>query len=160
DLLIASQTVVRYAIQNTQQFDLYLGIEIANFVQEQGAAVSHFKVADLLRVSAAESTLFVSEELALHQMFGDGSAIYVDPRFVAAEGVTVDRTGDHLFARAGFTHDEHRSRMTRHLLHQPHDALESITAHHLAVQVTRILDYRRQGLNLLYAPGLRVFVTR
>src|SRR5947209_1044364 len=144
DFFAAAQAIVRSAIEHAQQLDLEPRIEIADLVEKKSAAIGHLKVADLLRVCAAECAFFVTEELAFHKVLRYGGAVYIDERLGTAQGMIVDGPRDHLLAGAGFTNDQHSRGMTRNLLHKLHDALESIAADNLG-QVTRIVDHRRQA---------------
>ena len=65
----------------------------------------------------------MAEQLGVDQLGRDRAAVDADDRTVRAPALGVDRTRDHLLARAGLAEDEHRCVGARHLL----DAL-----HHVA----------------------------
>jgi hypothetical protein len=64
-------------------------------------------------------------------MFWDGSAVYIDPWFVAAKGVAMYRSGNHFLAGPSLTDDQYGGWMARHLFHQSHHSLQSVTANDL-----------------------------
>ena len=59
DFATAAQPIVRYAVENSEQLDLYLGIEFSDFIEEERAVVGHFKKTRLEIVGTAEGTLFM-----------------------------------------------------------------------------------------------------
>src|SRR5437763_1108908 len=75
DLAAASQAVVRDSVEDTQQFDLYLRIEVAYFIEEERTSVRQLKQPWLERFGPAEGALFIAKKLALHQVFRNGGAI-------------------------------------------------------------------------------------
>src|SRR5579864_1274337 len=66
---VAAETVEGLAIEHAQQFHLGLQLQFADFVEKKGALVGHFEEAWLGNIGSAESSFFISEEFALHQVF-------------------------------------------------------------------------------------------
>src|SRR5262249_3533876 len=107
-----------------------------DLVQEQGAGVGDFKQSRLKRIRAAERTFLVAEQLALHQMFGDGGAVHVNPGIVAAKRIEMNRPGDNLFAGTGLADNQTRDGMRYRLLTQAQHPLERVTADNITAKFT------------------------
>ena len=87
DFSIPTQTIIRSAVQNPQQFHLDLRLQFANFVEKNRALVGQFKQARLRGIGATEGSLLVAEQFTLHQMFGQGGAVDVhQPIFAPVRG--------------------------------------------------------------------------
>lgn len=59
-----------------EQFGLHLDSDFANLVEKQGAAIRLFKLAGPVVDSSGESTLAVTEQLALKQVCGKCRAVH------------------------------------------------------------------------------------
>src|ERR1700676_355476 len=68
DLAVSSQTVVRSAVQHSQQLDLNMGWQFADFIQEERSLVGQLEKSRLGVVGAAESAFFVAKQFALDQV--------------------------------------------------------------------------------------------
>src|SRR5258708_26555291 len=110
--------------------------------------MGHLKIARLEGVSAAEGAFFITKKFALHQMFRNRSAIYVNPWVIASKGMAVDGPGNHLFSGSSFAYDKNSRRMACHQLRQLHHSLERVAANNLRGEVPRIMDHYGQP-NLL-----------
>ncbi len=64
-----------FFLDGAQQLHLHGKRKFGHFIQKQGAAVGRLKQAFLVRKCAREAPLFMAEELAFHQLAGDGAAI-------------------------------------------------------------------------------------
>src|SRR5580765_8852492 len=64
----SAEAIVRPSIQYSEQLALAFQTEFRNFVQKQGALIGQLEHPRLSRLSAAESTVFVTEKLALQEM--------------------------------------------------------------------------------------------
>src|SRR6266542_6366058 len=104
---VPAQPVIRCSIENAKQFHLELEIQLADFVQEQSPLIRQLKQTGLRRIRAAERASFVSEKLAFHQLFRQGSAIDVYPRLAMTWRVIVNETGDQFFAGARLASNQH-----------------------------------------------------
>jgi hypothetical protein len=104
------------AFQHAQQLGLHAAGELADFVEENGAAVGHLEQADAVFVGAGEGALAVSEQLALDERLGQAAAVDGDERLISPRTEVVDRTGDQLFTGAGFAKDENSGAGGRNFL--------------------------------------------
>ena len=95
-------------LKDAQKLGLKVERDVADFVEKEGAFMSEFKAADALRDGAGEGTLFVAEELAFEQAGGDGGAVELDQRAVAASAQGVDGASEKFFAGACLAAYEHR----------------------------------------------------
>src|SRR5690242_18009523 len=86
DFAMPAQTVEGLSIKHAQQLHLCLQLQFPDLIEEKCASVGKLKQARLRCVGAAERAFFVSEQLALHQVFRKCSAIDVNPRTAAAVG--------------------------------------------------------------------------
>ena len=85
-------------LEDPQELDLQTQRELAQLVQEQGPSVGLLDPALLERSRPREGALLVPEELALHEVLGNGSAVDGDEGpFLAAAGV-VQEPGQQLLA--------------------------------------------------------------
>ena len=66
--------------QHPQQAGLGVGRHVADFIEEQSAAIGLFKTAAAQVRSAGESAFFMAEQLGLHQVLGDRSHVQRDKR--------------------------------------------------------------------------------
>ncbi len=92
-------------LEHAQEFGLGAGSEVADFVEENGAAVRLFEAPDPPRLRAGEGAAFVAEQFALEQGLRDGRAVDGDERFIGAGAMLIDRARDEFLARAGFAAD-------------------------------------------------------
>ncbi len=89
------------------------GAQVADFIEENGAAVRLLETPDAPRVGSGKGAALVAEEFALQQRLGDRGAIHGDERFFRAVAVLVDRAGDEFLAGAGLAADEHAHGLRR-----------------------------------------------
>ena len=125
-LLGATQTVVRHAIEHPQQFDLRLGVEFADLIQEQSTCRCSFEQTGFQGVGAAECAFFVAEQLTLNQMLGQSATVEIHPGLGTAEGVMMDCAGDQFLAAAAFTSNQHCGVGLCHFNHQLHQLLHRL----------------------------------
>src|SRR4051812_14492749 len=103
-------------LQYAQQLALQFERDLADFVEEQRAAIGELEPADAVARRAGEGAADMAEELALEQFARDRGAIDADQRPVAAVGILVDGARDQLLAGAGLAGDHHRRGGRRHQL--------------------------------------------
>src|SRR2546425_501524 len=108
DGLAASHPLYLPLLHGAQDLRLQREAHVCDLVEEQGAASRLLEATDLTRDGARERALFVAEQLALEQVFGDRGAIDRDERARRVRAVHVDGPSDDLLARAGLPLDEHR----------------------------------------------------
>src|SRR5690554_3230575 len=88
--------------QYPQQSGLGVGGHVADFVQEQSAAVGLLEPALAGGRSAGEGTFFVAEQFRFNQVFGDGRHVQGDERVVGPGAVVVQGLGHQFLAGAAF----------------------------------------------------------
>ena len=95
-----------FILEEAEEFDLDLGGEFADFVEEEGAIGGGFDEAFALGGGAGEGPFFVAEEFAFEEIFGDGVTIDGDEGLIFLGGALVDGFGDEFFTGARFAEDE------------------------------------------------------
>jgi hypothetical protein len=115
-LALAAQAQHRAFLQRAQQLGLQRQRQLADLVQEDGAAVGQLEPAGAFTMAAGEGAAFVAEQFALEQRLGNGGAVDLDEGRVAARAGQVQRAGEQLLAGAAFTQQQHRGRGRRHTL--------------------------------------------
>src|SRR5271169_3437813 len=96
-------------VEGAQDFRLRLEAHVTDFIQEQGTAVGLLKLALFVGCRAGKRSGAVSKQLALNQVFGNSSAVYLDKHLVLAQALGVDGARHQLLARARLAVDEHAS---------------------------------------------------
>ena len=94
-------------LQEAEQFHLSLHGEVADLVEEQGAAVSGFRAADTPGNCSGESSFFMSEQFTFDQILGESRAVQGDERLVFAVGEFDDGVGEQFLAGAAGAADQH-----------------------------------------------------
>ncbi len=102
----AAQPLELLLLQNAEQLGLEFRRDVADLVEEQCPLVRQLKAAHLLADGAGEGALLVAEQLALQEAGGDGGAVELDERALAAGAQVVKGPGDELLARAGLAADQ------------------------------------------------------
>src|SRR5579859_2157286 len=92
--------------ENAQDFRLRAQAHVANFVEEERAAVSFLKLADFIFTGAGEAALNVAEKFGLDQFFGNGGAVYFDERTFVAKTGGVQRVRNEFLAGAALAVNE------------------------------------------------------
>ena len=95
-------------LQHPQHLGLRLGAHVADFVEEDRAAVGLLELADLLLRRAGERSLFVAEELGLDQLFRNRGAVDLHEAVAAAQTVAMDGARDQFLAGAAFAQQQDR----------------------------------------------------
>src|SRR5205809_2315644 len=93
-------------LQHPQQLDLQVHRQVADLVEEDGAAVGELKSSDLALYGAGERALLVPEQLAFHQAGGDRPAVHRHEGPFPAAAEAVDAARNQLLAGARFPEDE------------------------------------------------------
>ena len=154
DRLVATHALNAALAEHTQQLYLSRDVNLADFVEKDRAAARLLKAPDATLRRPGEGAFFMPEELALHQLGGEGRAVYGDELLLSAPREAVDGASDELLARAAFTFDEHGGRGRGHAA----DAVED-DLHLRAVAEHGIQPLRRVQLRLELAV-LRLEVAR
>ncbi|MBA7711270.1 hypothetical protein ES703_120226 [subsurface metagenome] len=90
-------------LQNPQKPHLGLKLKLAHFIKEYGSAVSPFETSSFAGNRSGKSTFFMTEQLAIHEVLGNSSAVDGDKWAVFARREVMNGSGDNLFARARFS---------------------------------------------------------
>src|SRR3989475_9380324 len=93
-------------LQHAQQRDLRLGGQVADFIEENGAAVGGLEPSQASLQRAREGALFVTEELGRNEGLGYGRAVHADERLRSPSRPLVNSARDELLAGTGFAKDE------------------------------------------------------
>ena len=80
---------------------------VANFVEEDGSAVSVFEKSDAFVLGSGECSACVPEQFTFEEGFGDCATIDRDEFVIDAS----DCTGDEVFTHSGFAEDEYGPRV-------------------------------------------------
>ena len=100
-------------LEESQQETLHPQRHLADFIQEHGAAVSHFEFAGLVAERAGEAPLHVPEQLGLEERLGQSCAIDRNKRLVAPGAALMQRLGDEFLTHAALARDENLGLGTR-----------------------------------------------
>ena len=111
-------------LQHAQQLDLEGRRCLADFVEEDGAAVGLLEEADAVLVGAGEGAALVAEQLGFEQLVRQRAAVLDDEALVAATAAVVDGACQQFLAGARFAGDEHRDVVRRHTLRQFADLVQ------------------------------------
>ena len=128
-------------LQHAQQLHLNRHRQIADFVEEQGAAISFLEPAGLGAQGAGERAFFVTEQFGFHQRFGKRSAIDGDERTMTAMAQVMNMPRHQFLAGAGLADDQHAGLARRDLLQVREQCLGFRVFEHLRGSANR----RRQG---------------
>src|SRR5262249_20341598 len=102
-------------LQHPQQLALHVEWQIANFIEEQGAAVRQFETPYSHTDCACERALLVSEEFAFDQAGRQGCTVHSDEGTRSPAAVRVCRACEELLAGAGLAEEEHDTIQRRDL---------------------------------------------
>ena len=102
-------------LEHVQELALERRMQIPDLVEEDGAVIGRFELADLELVSSGESPALVTEELALQKLSRHGGAVHLDERARLAHTELVDGPCDQVLAGAGFAANEHGDVRARRL---------------------------------------------
>src|SRR5581483_8247736 len=78
DRLVAADALELFLLQHAQQSDLHFRTQLADLIEEDGAAASGFEAPDALLRGPCEGTLLVAEQLASDQLGGQRRAVDLD----------------------------------------------------------------------------------
>jgi hypothetical protein len=95
------------AIDGAEELGLEVERELADLVEEQGAARRRLERADAGRAGAGEGAGLVAEQLGLEQVRRDRAAVDDHERAVAARALEMQRLGGELLAGAALALEEH-----------------------------------------------------
>jgi hypothetical protein len=93
-------------LQHAKKFGLKFKGKVADFIEEESAAIGEFKAADFLTDGAGEGAALVAEEFGFEKTAGNGGAIDFDESAIAARAEIVDGAGEEFLAGARFAEEE------------------------------------------------------
>ena len=103
---------------------------LSDFVKEQSAALGHLEDAAFGCYRTGKGPLLVAEEFGLDEVFRQGRAVDADEGGVVVSASVVDGVGDHVFASARLSGDEHRGvHRGRQVHHASHVLKHGAVAH-------------------------------
>ena len=94
-------------LQDAQHLGLRLRAHVADFVEEDRAAVGHLELADLLLGRAGERAALVAEEFGLDQFLRNGRAVDLHESLARPQAVAMDGARDQFLADAALAEDQH-----------------------------------------------------
>ena len=106
--LLAADAIERSFFQHAQQLGLHPQRHLADFVEQQAAAVGPLEAAEMALIGAGEGPFFMAEQLALRQRLGEGRTVHLDETAVPARAGLVDETAEQFLAGAAFALNQHR----------------------------------------------------
>ena len=117
DRLRRSQPLDLAFLKHAQHFGLRLQAHVADFVEEDRAAVGLLELPDLPLGGAGERALLVAEQLRLDELFRNRRAVDLHEALAAARADAMDRARDELLADAALALQQHgrvrRARLCR-----------------------------------------------
>ena len=114
---VAAHTFKGALLQHAQQLDLHGQRHVADFIQEQRAAVGQFKTPGAAGDGAGECALLMAEQFAFEQLGGNRPAVNGHKGRVTAFGVVMQVARDHFLAGPRLAQDQHTGVGVGHLLH-------------------------------------------
>ena len=105
--LPAAEGVELPVLEDPEQLGLQRQGQVADFVQEDGAAVGELEAAGLVAFGPSESPLDVAEKLGFEQVLGHRGAVDLDEGALGAPALGVDHLGQQVLAGAGGPLDDH-----------------------------------------------------
>src|SRR5260370_33049868 len=93
--------------QDAQHFRLRAQAHVADFVEEERAAVGFLKLADLVLAGPRKAALHLPEKLGFDQLLRDGRAAHLDNQAFAAQARRMQGPRHELLARAAPAIDQH-----------------------------------------------------
>src|SRR5262249_54240073 len=132
----SAHALVLALLQDAQELGLYRGCQLADLVEEHGAARGEFEAAALELVGPGEGTAIMAEELRFDEGLRQSRAVHDDERSLGTPARTVDGASEQFLPRAALAGQEHSGllRGDQHCLIQrlakdrrlPDDAVEPV----------------------------------
>ena len=149
--LAAADPLQGAGLDEAQQLALQVEIHLADLVQEQGSAISQTGRPLAIPLGAGEGALDVTEDLALHQVMGNGGAVERYEGLLAAGAALVNGLCAHLLAGAALPRDEDGRLARRRALYDAIDGLHrhggtNKTGERAAFEIFPILGHQRTEL--------------
>ena len=93
-------------VERAKNLGLRLEAHVADFVEEEGAAVGALEGAAFFGGAAGDGAVAIAEEFGFDVVLGDGGAVEFDERAILAQAFRVHGAADELFACTGFAVDQ------------------------------------------------------
>src|SRR5581483_5474982 len=106
--LVAAQPLELLLLENAQELGLEFERNVADFVEEQGAAVGEFEPSEFTGHRAGEGAPLVAKEFAFDKAHGNGAAVHLDEGPALRGTETMEGTGHQFFSGARLAFDEDR----------------------------------------------------
>ena len=152
DVLVAAHAGEFLLLQDTQHLGLGGQAHIADFVQEEGAAVRLFELALVLLDGRGEGAFFVTEKFALYQFGGNGRAVDLDIGLRGPKALLVQVAGHQFLACSVGAGNEDAGVGRGDFVHHLAQGLHSLgSAHH---PVRAAIDLGLENLGLVLQLGL------
>src|SRR5207247_10793736 len=113
---------------------LQLGLERADLVEKQRAALGQLEAAELALIGSGERALLVAEQLGLDQRVRERGRIDGHERLVTARALPMNGAGDQLLAGAALAGDDDGGGRPRHLRD------ETVELLHLGVLADQLVE--------------------
>ena len=115
DRLLAAHALELAVLQDAQQLRLRRLVQIADFVEKDGAAVGQLELAAPERRGAGERALLVAEQLALDQLGRNRGAVHFHERTRGKRALAMDVGREQLLAGPRLSRQQHADVGSRHL---------------------------------------------
>src|SRR5262249_25651780 len=93
-------------LKDAQDFGLCAKAHVADFIEEERAAISGLKFSRFVFARSCEAALDVAEEFGFNELFGNCCAVHLNERAFTAQARGVKRARDEFFSRATFAINE------------------------------------------------------
>ena len=151
----AAADAVEFALlQDAEQFRLGVRGQIADLVEEDGAALGQLESADAPGDGAGEGTFLVAEQFALDEPGRQGGAVDLDERLVLPPAVGMDRPRNEFLARPRLARDEDGGVGCRHPPDVVQHGRQCRALSDDLLEIVDALDLFLQVQVLLFEPGL------
>lgn len=94
-------------LQHAQQLGLQGQRHVADFIEQQGAAIGRIEQTGAVTISTGERAFAVAEQFTFQQVLRERRAVLHDERLGTARPAIVNRPGNDFLASAGFTAQQH-----------------------------------------------------
>src|SRR6266852_212696 len=118
--LVAAHWPHFFFLKHAQQLGLKLHGELADFVQENSAAVGGLEETVFGAIGAGESAFFIAEELTFNERGHQRTTIHGYERALGIRAAIMNGPRYQLFASAAFSRDQHRRARVLKARHHAH----------------------------------------
>ena len=93
-------------LEETQQHALHARRHLAQFVEEERAAIGHRRETRFIAIGAGETAAHVTKELGLEKIVGESGAVHREERVPATRAARMNQPRDDFLADAGLSSDQ------------------------------------------------------